>query len=123
MLYSQVTSCVRVIGLYTDWFDVKCGLRQGCSLSPLLFNYFVNDLAVFIKAANKGICIDNEKLCILSYADDIVLIAENAEDLQFMLDMLNNCCNKNTMIVNPVKSNIIHFRPVSVPRTSYGTTV
>ena len=37
-LYSSVTSCVRVNNMHTDWFDVKCGLRQGCILSPILFN-------------------------------------------------------------------------------------
>ena len=40
-LYSSVTSCVRVNRLYTDWFDINCGLRQGCILSPVLFNIFV----------------------------------------------------------------------------------
>lgn len=121
-LYRNVTSSVRVNGHYTDWFDVKCGLRQGCSLSPLLFHLYINDLAIAIKTAGKGISIENELLCILLYADDIVLIAENEEDLQFMLDILHNWCDRNNMIVNPMKSNIVHFRPSSVPRTANSFT-
>ena len=39
-LYASVASCVRINNLTTDWFDVSCGLRQGCCLSPLLFNLF-----------------------------------------------------------------------------------
>ena len=47
-LYSCVSSCIRINGLKTDWFDVTTGLRQGCCLSPLLFNIFINDFALKI---------------------------------------------------------------------------
>ena len=87
-LYRSVSSCVRINGLTTEWFDVKTGLRQGCPLSPLLFNCFVNDLAEKIKAIGKGISIDNgEKVCILLYADDVILLAESEDDLQAMLNV------------------------------------
>ena len=49
-LYTSVKSCVRVNSYRTEWFDVNCGLRQGCVLSPLLFNLFIDDLAVFLKS-------------------------------------------------------------------------
>ena len=45
-LYSSVTSCVRINNLHRDWFYVKYGLRQGCILSPVLFNLYVNDIAL-----------------------------------------------------------------------------
>ena len=53
-LYTSVKSCVRVNSYRTEWFDVNCGLRQGCVLSPLLFNLFINDLAVFLKLRLRG---------------------------------------------------------------------
>ena len=115
-LYTSVTSCVRLNNLTTEWFDVKCGLRQGCCLSPLLFNLFINDLAVRIKALGKGVCLDGDIVSILLYADDIVLIAETAEDLQLMLNCLNEWCSANCISVNASKSNVIHFRPKSVPQ-------
>jgi len=37
-LYAGTKSAVRVEGELTDWFEVKNGLRQGCLLSPALFN-------------------------------------------------------------------------------------
>ena len=43
-LYSSVSACVRVNSLTTDWFNVSSGLRQGCILSPLLFNLFLGNL-------------------------------------------------------------------------------
>ena len=40
-LYTNVSACVKVNNLTTDWFDVNSGLRQGRSLSPLLFNLYI----------------------------------------------------------------------------------
>ena len=58
-LYSSIFSCVRVNKLHTDWFDVKCGLRQGCILSPILFNLYINDLALYMKSFNVGVECDD----------------------------------------------------------------
>ena len=114
-LYNSVKSCVRINGLKTGWFDVNIGLRQGCNLSPILFNLFINDFAVSVKALGKGIDVGNEKVCILMYADDLVLLADNEIDLQLMLDNLSNWCLANHMLINPSKSQIVHFRQRSVP--------
>ena len=57
-------------------------------LVPLLFNLYINDLALSINALGKGITLNNDKLSLFMYADDIVLIAENENDLQSMLKEL-----------------------------------
>ena len=118
-IYSSVQSCVRLNNSLSDWFDVNCGLRQGCSLSPILFNLFVDDFALSVKALGKGLDIGNEGLSILLYAYDIVLLADNELDLQCMLDHLNNWCNLNHMFVNADKSQIVHFRARSTSRTLF----
>ena len=74
--------------MYTNWFNINSGLRQGCALSLLLCNLFINDLANRIKSLGKGIAVDDENVSVLSYADDIVLIAENEHDLQYMFSEL-----------------------------------
>ena len=120
-VYVSLSSCVRLNNRTTDWFDVTCGLRQGCCLSPVLFNLFINDLALRIKALGKGVMVDEDLICILLYADDIVLLSENADDFQLLLDCLNDCCDMNgtCMSVNASKSSIMHFRSNSVPRINY----
>ena len=60
-LYCCVSSCIRINGMKTDWFDVTTGLRQGCCLSPLLFNIFINDFALKIKSLGLGINIGNDE--------------------------------------------------------------
>ena len=53
-IYANVSSCVKLT-MSTEWFDVKTGLRQGCLISPLVFNIYINDLAMRIKQQCKGI--------------------------------------------------------------------
>ena len=39
----------------TDWFEAQCGLKQGCPLSPVLFRFFINDLALKMNSTNFGV--------------------------------------------------------------------
>ena len=117
-LYSSVKSCVRINNKCTDWFDVAVGLRQGCCVSPNIFNCFLDDLATVIKDLDIGVNIGNgEKLCLLMYADDVVLLTENENDLQILLNTLHEWSSTNLMTINCKKSNVVHFRPSSVRQT------
>ena len=99
---------------------VQCKLRfkTSCVLSPVLFNIFINNLVTNTKALYIGIDIECEKIGILLYADDIVLIAENENDLQLLLEILNTWCKHKALNVNFEKSKIVHFRNPSVPPTN-----
>ena len=43
-MYENVSSCVRVNDDNSDWFTINSGVKQGCVLSPTLFDMFINDL-------------------------------------------------------------------------------
>ena len=120
-LYTDVKCCVNVNGHKSDWFPVSVGLKQGCLISPLLFNLYINDLVDEIKSLKCGVDIDEEdNIDILLYADDIALIAKSESDLQKMLDKLSVWCNKWKLKVNPNKSQVVHFRKgPSVARTMF----
>ncbi|CAG2218387.1 unnamed protein product [Mytilus edulis] len=60
-IYSQVECAIKLNGHMTEWFSVNSGLKQGCVLSPILFNIFINSLVTNIKALDIGIDIDGEK--------------------------------------------------------------
>ena len=107
-LYNNTFSCVRVNNWMTSWFSVS----SGDNLSPTLFSIYINDLAVTLKELNLGIDINGKKLCILLYADDLVLIAENEKDLQTLLNKMNEWCLRWKLNININKSNVVHFRPV-----------
>ena len=95
---------------FLEWFDVSCGLKQGCVLSIILFNLYINDLIVKIDSLNLGIEIDGEKVGMLVHADDIVLLAENEEELQQLLHELNLWCeNKLKSVPANPKLYILEF--------------
>ena len=76
-----------------DWNEVvidtvrsEIGLRQGCTLSPLLFMIVMEELMQRIKNTGVGIKIGEEILNILLFADDVVLLTESREDMQKLLE-------------------------------------
>ena len=103
-IYDNVRCSVRLNGIYTEWFEVKCGLKQGCALLSILFNLYINDLLQRLNELNVGIDIEGQKLSVLAYADDDVLLAETESDLQVLLDELNIWCINNKMEINQGKS-------------------
>ena len=109
-LYKDTMSCVQVNGIKTGWFATMQGVRQGDNLSPTLFSIYINDLAVELKNLNLGVKMGDLHICILLYADDIVLVSENEENLQVMLNHVQNWCVKWQMKVNIEKTKVVHFR-------------
>ena len=59
-------------------------------MSPTLFTVYINDLAQEINRLGCGVQLDEIIVSVLLYADDIVLIAPNAENLQLMLNILDS---------------------------------
>jgi hypothetical protein len=91
--YESVKSCGAVNGGRSDWFDIEVGLRQGCVLSPLIYNIFIDGLAKRIIGLDLGVEVDEGgRLSLLLYADDIVMIADSPEDLQRMVNELREYC-------------------------------
>lgn len=118
-IYQNTENCVRLNrGLMSDWFNVTSGLKQGCMLSPVLFNLYINDLLTCLKSVNCGLNIGENCVSVLAYADDLVLISDSAEKMQNQLDCLHEWCVKWDMRVNPSKSQVVHFRKSSTLRTN-----
>ena len=72
----------------TDFFQVEVGLRQGCLLSPILFDIFINELGQELNKLNKGVQCGNKILSILCCADDLAIIANSKDDLEALLKVV-----------------------------------
>jgi len=78
-IYDKATANIILNGEKLKAFPLKSGTRQGCPLSPLLFNIV---LATAIRAEKeiKGIQIGKEEVKLSLFADDIILYIENPKD-------------------------------------------
>jgi hypothetical protein len=83
--------------------DIKRGVRQGCVLSPTLFNIYTE--MIFREIDNcKGVTIGGINITNLRYADDTVLLAESEEELQSIVNKVNAAGKKYNMKMNSKKT-------------------
>ena len=70
-----------------DWFQIGKGARQGCVLSPCLFNFYAEFIMwnARLDEAHTGVKIAGRNINNLSYTDDITLMAESEEELKSLL--------------------------------------
>ena len=70
-----------------DWFQIGKGVRQGCILSPCLFNFYAEYIMrnTGLEEAKAGIKIARRNINSLRYADDTTLMAESEEELKSLL--------------------------------------
>ena len=80
--YVNSKCSVKVGKRKTDYFEVKSGLRQGCMLSPLLFNLVLEKAIQTTAHIAQGAIISNNKISMLAYADDVVILSETERGLE-----------------------------------------
>ena len=109
----------------TNYFRCPIGVKQGDCLSPTLFAIYINDLALELKDLGIGIEVNPDGegssilLNVLLYADDIVCLAINEEELQIMLFTVQEWCRKWRLEVNLLKTNVLHVRNARKRQSCY----
>uniref|UniRef100_UPI003AF4937F reverse transcriptase family protein n=2 Tax=Thiolapillus sp. TaxID=2017437 RepID=UPI003AF4937F len=112
-MYNVVKSCVRCPESLTDLFDCPSGVRQGCVLSPTLFSFVINELALEVaKNGSYGIQLtpDIIQILIMLFADDVILTSYCVKGLQTQINILKQYADSFSMTVNMCKTKIIVFR-------------
>ena len=129
-MYKGIKSMVKINGMSSEFFNCNIGVRQGENLSPFLFSLYINDLEDFLLNKNVvGIhsisnAIENEllvyfKLLVLFYADDCVIMAESAEELQNALNEFQMYCFEWKLTVNVDKTKILIFSKGPMLKTKF----
>ena len=86
-LYAGQEAAVRSGHGPTDWFQIGKGVRQGCILSPCLFNFYAEFImrSAELEEAQAGTKIAGRNINNLRYADDTILMTEREEKLKSLL--------------------------------------
>ena len=115
-LYSGQEATVRTgHGTTTDWFKTGKGVRQGCILSPCLFNFYAEYIMrnAGLEEAQAGIKIAVRNDNSLRYADDTTLMAESEEELKSLLMNVKEKSEKADLKLNIQKTKIMASGPIT----------
>ena len=123
-------AAVRMGGSMSEWFDVRGGVRQGCVISPLLFNIYMDfvvkqalaqmpegcgvELAYHadgkLQRKKWGRGESLEVLSVLLYADDMVLMSNNRGELATMLQVMDRVSAGMGLRINANKTEIMAIK-------------
>ena len=107
----------------SECFSQDNGVLQGGSLSPTLFTAYINELESRINAIEcMGVNINEVKVSVLMYADDLVLLSQTEDGLQCGINALHIFCTENNLKVNTSKSKLMYVskrRSAKLPVIEY----
>ena len=114
-LYADQKATVRTGHGATDWFQIGKGVRQGCILSPCLFNLYAEYIMgnAGLEEAQAGIKIAGRNINNLSYADDTILMAKSEEELKSLWMKVKEESEKFGLQLNIQKTKITASGPIT----------
>ena len=114
-LYAGQEATVRTGHGTTDWFQIGKGARQGCVLSPCLFNFYAEYIMrnAGLEETQAGIKIAGRNINNRRYADDTTLMVESKEEVQSLLMKVKEKSKKVGLKLNIQKTKIMASGPIA----------
>ena len=103
-MYVGSQECVRWRGIDSKTYSVNQGVKQGGTISPLLYKCYINDLLVSMQKTSMGLKIGPIYLGTPTVADDILLMSASEVELQSMLDLAHKYSISHRYELHPQKS-------------------
>ena len=114
-LYAGQEARVRTGHGTADWFQIGKGVRQGCILSPCLFNLYAKYIIrnAGVDEAQAGIKIARRNMNNWRYADDTTLMVESEKDLKSLLMKMKEESEKVDLKLNIQKTKVMASSPIT----------
>ncbi|CAM4541162.1 unnamed protein product, partial [Lepidochelys kempii] len=107
--YEGCSPTIRSVEGETTVVPIRSGVKQGCPLSPIIFNLAMEPLLRAISNGADGFNLHSERVSILAYADDLVLTADDPENLQSILDATSQAADWMGLRFNAKKCVSLHI--------------
>lgn len=111
-LYHEQQAAVRIESQTSEWFEVQKGVRQGCILSPYLFNIYAENIMRKVKDDIEYVnfdplTINGNLIPELRYADDTVLLSNSAEGIKHLITSVKKHSEDQNLYLNIQKTKIM----------------
>jgi hypothetical protein len=119
-MYENIISKFKNTKGWSKEINCNIGVKQGCPLSPTLFDIYINKLEDCLeKAGCVGPTLTGIVINILLYVNDIVLMARSPHDLQNQLRILKDFCSNMGITVNIDKTKVMIIKSNKIPYDTF----
>ena len=116
-MYSKATTTISVGGKTTRRVKINAGVKQGCPLSPLLFNLIIDELIEDLKGTRIGVKLNSHPICCMAFADDLVFISEEKIHMQILIERSKQLFDCKGLPANAGKCASLQVVPAGKKRT------
>ena len=108
-LYRGMQTRYRMAEGLTDSVPIDSGVRQGCPLSPIVFNLILEVVLRMIQRTGEGVTMEQNRVCQLAYADGIALLTDSPAGMRHMLFAAEQGARAGGLTFNPAKCASLHI--------------
>ncbi|CAB0029868.1 unnamed protein product [Trichogramma brassicae] len=114
--YEGVSTSVKTAGAITDPVRILSGVRQGCPLSPIVFNLALEPVVRAVQATGRGYTLSGQTYNNLFYADDGALVSDSPNGMRLLLRSAEDAAAAVGLRFNPSKSATLHLKGAGTAR-------
>ena len=111
-LYTDATTVIQLPAETTRPIKINSGVKQGCPLTPLLFNLIMDELIERVEVRGCRVKVNHLPISIMSFADATLLISDSYSGMKIILDECEQFSDEKGLSVNARKSMSLRLLPV-----------